>query len=141
MADQPAHEREAASRRSFLAAGGALTAAAAMPGVPVLGRQPEAPSGAQAEPDEPAPPAAVTAATLAAAEKLAGISFSDTERAQMLESIGEHLARLERRQGSPLVGPETSMALAFDPRLPGMSFDHLEARCTIAAQTASGAAR
>ncbi|MHC5028998.1 MAG: amidase [Planctomycetota bacterium] len=124
-----------ASRRTFILGGGTLAAAAAVPAFPAMAASSRAaaPVARQDEGDDAAADTAVTAATLAAAERLAGVAFTPTERAMILEGIGEHLARLEGRQSSPLVEPERSMALAFDPRLPGMSFDHLDARCSVAA--------
>lgn len=60
----------------------------------------------------------VTKTTLEEAEKLAGVTYTDTERAQILETIESHLGRVARLRKLDLKNSEFP-ALTFDPRLPG----------------------
>jgi Asp-tRNA(Asn)/Glu-tRNA(Gln) amidotransferase A subunit family amidase len=61
----------------------------------------------------------VTAATLAEAEKLAGIGFSDAERAQILRTIGELRAQLAaRRRSGVAIANSLPPAEAFRADLP-----------------------
>lgn len=60
----------------------------------------------------------VTAAMVADAEKVAGLSFSDAEREMMLEGLNRNLEAYEALRGQTIpnwVGP----AVQFDPTLPG----------------------
>jgi Asp-tRNA(Asn)/Glu-tRNA(Gln) amidotransferase A subunit family amidase len=64
----------------------------------------------------------ITGETLAEAEKLAGVEFTDAEREQILRRIEPLRGLLERRRTVELpnqLGPATG----FDPRLPGMVFE------------------
>jgi Asp-tRNA(Asn)/Glu-tRNA(Gln) amidotransferase A subunit family amidase len=111
--------RPGTSRREFLlsaAAAGAVPAAAASAAT--------AASPATPAQDEPAASAAssVTTNTIAEAEKLAGVSYTDAERQLMLDSIEEHLDRLRTRQAHPLPGHDVAPAMVFDPRLPGRDY-------------------
>lgn len=63
----------------------------------------------------------VTKTTLAEAEKLAGVSYTHKERAQILETIEGHLTRVARLRELGLANPEFP-ALTFDPRLPGRKY-------------------
>ncbi|MFP3942512.1 MAG: amidase [Alphaproteobacteria bacterium] len=60
----------------------------------------------------------VTKTTLAEAEKLAGVTYTDAERAQILETIEGQLSRVARLRELVFTNSE-SPALTFDPRLPG----------------------
>lgn len=60
----------------------------------------------------------VTKSTLAEAEKLAGVTYTDAERGQILETVESHLTRVARLRGLDL-GNQELPALTFDPRLPG----------------------
>ena len=57
---------------------------------------------------------AITAATIAAAERLAGVGYSEAERALMLATIAAQVAREKRRRAVPL-GPELAPATVFAP--------------------------
>ncbi len=63
---------------------------------------------------------AITAETIAAAEQLMGVAYSDAERALMLDNIAAQIELARQRRGTKL-----ALALApatrFDPRLPGFS--------------------
>jgi Asp-tRNA(Asn)/Glu-tRNA(Gln) amidotransferase A subunit family amidase len=60
----------------------------------------------------------ITAETIAAAERLAGVDYTDAERAAMLDNIAAQvdLARKRRALALPL---DLAPATRFDPRLPG----------------------
>ncbi len=62
----------------------------------------------------------ITTDTIAAAERLAGIAYTDAERAQMLDNIAAQidLARQRRAVDLPVALPP---ATRFDPRLPGFA--------------------
>jgi Asp-tRNA(Asn)/Glu-tRNA(Gln) amidotransferase A subunit family amidase len=136
------------SRRSFLASTGAfaaLSAAAALPGAAQEAAPPQRPSpmppqaGEQPETIEaPAPgtPSGLSTQTVAEAERLAGVQYTPAEREMIVESIGEHLERLRQRQSMPLPAHHEPPALIFDPRLPGMSFPHLDDRYVTATPAA-----
>jgi len=117
------------SRRTFLGAGGA---AALSPAALGLFRTAEAnalPVATSVADDLPAAAAdavaeGITQRTIAEAEKLAGIVFSDEQRAMLRQSVAQQVARFARRQGHVLpnaVGP----AQTFSPLLPGSDLSHL----------------
>jgi Asp-tRNA(Asn)/Glu-tRNA(Gln) amidotransferase A subunit family amidase len=94
-----------------------LSLAALMPLASVAGAGPGArlaasrwPAGADA---------AITADTLREAERLAGISFTDAERAQMLRTLGELRELLSSRAASGALPNELAPAEAFFAELPG----------------------
>lgn len=62
---------------------------------------------------------AVTEATFAEAEKLAGIRFTPTERAQMLRTIAEQRALLAARLAGPVLPNDLAPAEVFRAALPG----------------------
>ena len=65
-----------------------------------------------------ADPNEISASTIAAAERLAQVRYTEAERALMLETIGEQIALAASRRNVALptgLGPATR----FDPRLPG----------------------
>jgi Asp-tRNA(Asn)/Glu-tRNA(Gln) amidotransferase A subunit family amidase len=66
----------------------------------------------------------VTAQTLAEAEKLAGISFTEAEREQIATTIGQNLTRHAARRSFPLLN-SMAPACVFDPRLPGMTLEQV----------------
>lgn len=70
----------------------------------------------------------LTARTVAEAERLAGITFTPPQRATILQTIGEQLERFEHRRDDELPPNDLAPAQTFDPRLPGMTFDHLHER-------------
>jgi Asp-tRNA(Asn)/Glu-tRNA(Gln) amidotransferase A subunit family amidase len=69
----------------------------------------------------------ITRRTIEEAEKLAGLSFSDAERAQIVQGAPLPLALYARRRRVTLPN-ELPPALRFDPRLPGTELA-LEERC------------
>ena len=94
-------------RRDFLVRATAVAAAGAS-----LAQASAAPEGTGGTP--------ITEATLAEAEKLAGISFTGAERSQILRTVGELRAQLEARGRSTLVPAEGGApAEVFRAVLPG----------------------
>ena len=63
---------------------------------------------------------ALTPETIAAAERLAGVSFTAGERAQMLDTLEGQLAALRARRAVALDNADAP-ACVFDPRLPGFA--------------------
>jgi Asp-tRNA(Asn)/Glu-tRNA(Gln) amidotransferase A subunit family amidase len=61
-------------------------------------------------------------ASLAAAEDVIGLRFTEDERKLMLDGVQEHLAHYGALRNVPLDN-SVPPAFMFDPRLPGMSFD------------------
>jgi Asp-tRNA(Asn)/Glu-tRNA(Gln) amidotransferase A subunit family amidase len=98
------------SRRSFLATGAAATAAAVIPA-----------SSGRAQ-DAPASRADLSPATITEAEKLAAVEFTESERAMIVETIGDRIALFRRRREFAL-GNDMAPATVFDPRLPGVTYD------------------
>lgn len=73
---------------------------------------------AAARAQEPAP---VTAETLSGAERIAGVSYTDAEREQMLAGLETWISRAEALRA--MEKPNSlAPALTFDPRLPGRSY-------------------
>ncbi len=112
------------SRREFIGTVAAAAAAVAAP--PALGTpraQPQAtpPAAPPAQPEYAVPPA-----TIAEAEKLAGVQYTDPEREVIARGIGDQIERLRRRAAHPPPPNDLPMAVTFDPRLPGMTFDRPE---------------
>ena len=114
-----------APRRGLLLSCVAVAASTAWPG--------RASSGPQAEPAEPrdlsdmipraegtGPP--ITQATLAEAEKLAAVEFTEAERAVILKGIKDDVARYQRRRSQALAN-HLAPATVFDPRLPSVQID------------------
>jgi Asp-tRNA(Asn)/Glu-tRNA(Gln) amidotransferase A subunit family amidase len=66
------------------------------------------------------PPIPLT--TLAAAEDVLGLSFTDAERELMAEGVTEHRTHYEQLRAIALDN-SVPPAFSFDPRLPGMTFD------------------
>ena len=64
------------------------------------------------------PDAAIRAETIGAAEQLAGVAYSDAERALMLDNIAAQVALSARRREVALPD-DLAPATRFDPRLPG----------------------
>lgn len=62
----------------------------------------------------------IDGATLNAAERLFGVRYTDAERAQMRDNLGEQVQQVFRRRAVKL--PHAlSPATLFDPRLPGFA--------------------
>jgi Asp-tRNA(Asn)/Glu-tRNA(Gln) amidotransferase A subunit family amidase len=109
---QTMRRRPVPSRRSFIAAAAALAGSAGAPAAPRRQDEPQAlPAGGRVED--------VTAPTIAEAEKLAAVAFTEAERLMIVDSIGEQVEwfRARRAHDHPNSrGP----AQTFDPRLPGL---------------------
>ena len=63
----------------------------------------------------------ITKETVACAEAIAGLSFTDAERELMLEGVNENLRAYERLRTVPIPN-DVPPALRFDPALPGRTF-------------------
>ncbi len=66
---------------------------------------------------------AITLETIAAAERLMGVSYSLAERQQMLDNLEGQILSSVQRRAVPLAN-SVPMALRFDPRLPGFAMPH-----------------
>ncbi|MHC4768138.1 MAG: amidase [Planctomycetota bacterium] len=122
MGDNELHR---STRRAFIVSGSAAAAACTLPAAAVS-QSPETapppPSGSSHTPraDDDEPP--ITRATIAEAEKLAAVEFTDEERALILEGLEDQLTRYRRRQSVELTN-DLAPATVFDPRLPGTSVE------------------
>ena len=95
-------------RRSFLAFfAGAGLSSTLLPGV-LWAQAQEAPK--------------VTLDMLKAAEKIAGLEFTDAERALLIDGVNQQLTHYEKLRAMPLANSVPS-SLRFSPILPGMKFD------------------
>lgn len=115
------------SRRDFLASSAALAAG-------TLACQPD--SGETSAPESAAPTAQpsadISAATIAEAEKLHAVTYSDEEREQLLQSIGGQVAGVRQLREVPRdLGLQP--AITFDPRLPGVSYPAQDDRTELSA--------
>jgi Asp-tRNA(Asn)/Glu-tRNA(Gln) amidotransferase A subunit family amidase len=106
---------EPVSRRTFIASASLAGAAAAL-GVPRGSARARSVAGAVAEVAGPSGP--ITVETIAAAEVVAGISFTPAQRELMLEDLQERLEMFDRIRAVPLPNAVTP-SLVFDPRLGG----------------------
>ena len=100
-----APERTDFTRRDFFVSLAAATAAASSAGL--------------ASAESAAPAASVTAASIAEAEKLAGIAFTDAERAQIAKTVGEHLETFRARAAFGPLDNQLAPAQVFRALLPG----------------------
>ena len=115
------------SRRDFLASSAALAAG-------TLACQPDSGEASAPESAAPAaqPSADITAATIAEAEKLHAVTYSDEEREQLLQSIGGQVAGVRQLREVPReLGLQP--AITFDPRLPGVSYPAQDDRTELSA--------
>ena len=74
----------------------------------------------------------ISQSTIAEAEKLAGVSFTEAERDQVLRTIGEYIGKLHARRTIDLP-LSTAPATTFSPLLPGMSVEPGEDHVVLAA--------
>ena len=117
------------SRRDFLASSAALAAG-------TLACQPDtgdgSVDGSAAGSAAPQPPADITAATIAEAEKLHAVTYTAEERDQLVQSIGAQVAGVQQLRDVPR---ELSLqpAITFDPRLPGVAYPAQENRVEMSA--------
>ena len=108
-----------ATRREFILTSGVVAAASTLP-ASAIGAQQDKPSQRPPEPPELADTKsedadAITEATFAEAEKLAGVQFTAKERTQMLQGIKGEVDRYrQRRVFLTFNEPETSTDLVFD---------------------------
>ncbi|MBI1171813.1 amidase [bacterium] len=65
----------------------------------------------------------ITTETIAAAERLMGLGYTDSERQQMLDNL-EGQILLARSRRAVALANDVPMALRFDPRLPGFVMPH-----------------
>src|SRR6056297_3741809 len=77
----------------------------------------------------------LTVDDIASAEKLAGVSYTPQERAQMVSNLEGQLLSAVARRGVALDN-STPMASRFDPRLPGFAMPHGISSLKASAQTA-----
>ena len=106
------------TRRGFfaaLAASSAAVSAAALADASTASTHADAHAGAP----HPAPRGAVTDATIAEAEKLAGISFTEAERTQIARTVGEHLEAFRARAAFGGLDNQLAPAQVFRVLLPG----------------------
>ena len=130
------------SRRDFLASSAALAAgtlacqpdsgeASAAPGANASAADPD-PSAPESAAPAAQPSADITAATIAEAEKLHAVTYTDEEREQLLQSIGGQVAGVRQLREVPReLGLQP--AITFDPRLPGVSYPAQDDRTELSA--------
>ena len=75
-------------------------------------------------PDEPR---SISHDHLASAEKISGLAFTTAERELMLEDVNQRLADYEKLRAIS-IDNAVPPAVSFDPRVPGMKFDHVHRR-------------
>ena len=113
-----------ATRREFILTSGVVAAASTLP-ASAIGAPQDKPSQPPPQATEPQDTAsedadAITEATFAEAEKLAGVQFTAKERTQMLQGIKGEVSRYGQRRSKELpngLGP----AAVVDPRVPGVT--------------------
>lgn len=71
----------------------------------------------------------ITAATIAAAEELAGVRFDDREREMMLDALREQIKQLDALHAIPIAN-SVAPAVSFSPLLPGMQLDRERGKVT-----------
>ncbi|MHC4100209.1 MAG: amidase [Planctomycetota bacterium] len=122
MGDNNPHR---STRREFIVSGSAAAAACTLPAATVTQSphidQPT-PSAPDKKPraDDDGP--SITRGTIAEAEKLAAVEFTDEERAQILEGLDDQLKRYRSRRSLQLAD-DLAPATVFDPRLPGATVE------------------
>ena len=84
-------------------------------------------------PDSSPVPDDITLETLACAERLIGLEFTQAERELMREGVQEHRTQYDALRTVPLDN-DVPPAYAFDPRLPGMTFDTIRQPLAISVQ-------
>ncbi|MFM2045695.1 MAG: hypothetical protein RLY86_4271 [Pseudomonadota bacterium] len=120
------------SRRQILRCAAAMGLSAGALSAGALSAAGLAPVPALAQPTATLPAApGLTAEVVAAAEKLAAVTNTDAERAQMLATLEEQVERLRILR---TLAPPNDLAPAstFDPRLPGIAYPAQENRVVVA---------
>ena len=114
------HEtQDLSSRREILAtaaAFGATVATAALARECAAGVQEQGAGAATTTPDASA---GVTVATIAEAEKLAGVTFTQAEREQIVRTVGEQVATVKARLAFGALANQLAPAQVFRALLPG----------------------
>ncbi len=114
-----------ATRREFLASSGLVAAGCTLPAAGVMQPQdpPAKPQESSVPPktDDQAGPR-ITQTTLAEAEKLAAVEFTEQERAVILKGIKDDVARHRSRRSQTLANGLAPVTM-FDSRLPDLRFD------------------
>jgi Asp-tRNA(Asn)/Glu-tRNA(Gln) amidotransferase A subunit family amidase len=108
------------TRRDLLSTAGAAAAAVILPRSAIGQPQPQPTTPVPADSPSPTP---ITPDTVAAAEVVAGLSFTQPKREMLAKSLAPQIARFQRRRTLPFPPNDLAPALTFDPRLPGMKFD------------------
>jgi len=107
------------TRREILASAAAFGATVAAAALAREGGASQAGAAAAAA-AAPAPaPGAITTATIAEAEKLAGVSFTETERAQIARTVGEQVESMKSRLAFGALDNQLPPAQVFRALLPG----------------------
>ena len=65
----------------------------------------------------------ITLETIAAAERIAGVGYTEAERHLMLDNLEGQIVSALQRRAVPLAN-SVPMAMRFDPRLPGFAMPH-----------------
>jgi Asp-tRNA(Asn)/Glu-tRNA(Gln) amidotransferase A subunit family amidase len=106
------------NRRKFIATVATGSLAASLPAASTNSTAaPAGPAGVASPP--PAPPGGITAETLAAGEKLAGLAFTPAQRAPLVKGVAERTASYADLRASPIPN-HVFPAVAFDPRFAGV---------------------
>jgi len=115
------HSAADPSRRDLLASVASLAL------LPLAGRPPGLASGDDDEEPNAWPEGgdreAITVATIAAAERLAGIAFTEAERETIAATIGEQIALLEARAAAGDLPNDLAPAMVFHALPPGRGLD------------------
>ena len=99
-------------RRDFLKSAGAVTAGALVTGNSL--------STEKTNPGpETSPATGITRQTIAEAEKLTGVPYTDSERDMMIDTIGQQIQHAQQVRNLNIKNDYHAPATVFDPRLPG----------------------
>jgi Asp-tRNA(Asn)/Glu-tRNA(Gln) amidotransferase A subunit family amidase len=113
---EPGMNANVETRRTFLRGVAGIATAGTIPLAPAIAREAQdQPTTSETHPPGDAP---ISSETFLHAEKLAGVRFTDSERATLLKSIEDELKRRLSRRSIDLPN-ELAPASVFDPRLPG----------------------
>jgi Asp-tRNA(Asn)/Glu-tRNA(Gln) amidotransferase A subunit family amidase len=107
------------TRREILASAAAFGATVAAAALAREGGASQEGAAAAAAAAPAAAPGAITTATIAEAEKLAGVSFTETERAQIARTVGEQVESMKSRLAFGALDNQLPPAQVFRALLPG----------------------